>query len=78
MADMQNFSITAGSAAQVTVLDWLVACLGQDGSEVIADYTGANALHFPSVLSTLTESQQQDLLSQIATQIVMIKAGLAS
>ena len=78
MADLQNFSITAGSAAQVTVLDWVIEARVQDGETVLSDFTGSNALHFQTALATMTESQQRDLIGQIAPQMIMILAGLAS
>lgn len=76
MADLQNYSVTAGNAVQVTTLDWVITATVQEGNDVLADFTGANALHYPAVLATLTLEQQNDLISQIAQQIVLVKAGL--
>ena len=76
MADMQNYSLTAGSAAQVTVLDWIMAATLTEGAAMLSDFTGANAKHFHSAFATLPEAKQLDLLGQIAPQMLRMLAGL--
>jgi hypothetical protein len=50
--------------------------IGDDGTTVLADFTGANALSFPAVLSTLTAQQRDDFIAMIAIWIVRVRAGL--
>lgn len=75
MPDLQNFGHTEGPAAQVTVPDVVITATVEDGGNVVADYTGPAALHFPAVLTGLTPEQRAELYQLIAQTIVLMKAG---
>mgnify|MGYP001575059924 FL=1 len=78
MPDLQNFSITPMAAANINVPRATISAQITDSQtgEVLADFTGGNALTFPGVLTTLTAAQRQELINLIATTIVFMKAGL--
>jgi hypothetical protein len=77
VANFQDYGITHGGAAQVNVQAFTIACrVEEDDTTVIADYTGENALVFPSVLSTLTEEQRRQIVDAVAQTIVLMRAGL--
>jgi hypothetical protein len=78
VADLQNYSLTAGGAATLTLPQHTIAGRVTDSTTgaTLADFTGDSALSFPSVLATLTAAQRDELLSQIAQQILLMKAGL--
>lgn len=76
MPDLQNFSVTAASAVNVNVPRFTISCQVVQGATVLADFTGANAIQFPSVLSTLSAAQRRELVDLIANTIVYQKAGL--
>lgn len=78
MADISHFSVTPTGAANVNVIDVAITARVVDSNtqEVIADYTDANTLHFPGVLTTLTAEQRQAIMDMVAMPIVLMKAGL--
>lgn len=78
MPDLQNFTITAQSAANVNVPRALISCLITDSvnGAVLADFTGANAINFPGVISTLSAADRAELADMIATWLVFKKAGI--
>ena len=76
MPDLQNFSITAASAVNVNVPRFTIQCQVVQGTNILADFTGANAIQFPSVLSTLSAAQRRELVDLIANTIIYQKAGL--
>lgn len=78
MADFQNFAVTRQSAANVNVpTHRLEAQLTDSGTgAMLADFTGDNAVEWPSVLATLTTQQQDQIASDLAQQVLLWKAGL--
>jgi len=77
--DLLEYAITPLAAAAVTVPRATIAARIVDSTNqsiVLADFTGANALSFPGVLTTLTAAQRQELVQMIATWLLMTKAGL--
>ena len=78
MANLMQFSVTEGGAAEVTVPDVVIAGrIEDDAGNVIADYTGLGAQHFPACLSALTPMQRAALYDQIAGTVIYMRAGLA-
>lgn len=79
MPDLQNFSITPQASANINVPRATIAAQVTDSGtgEVLSDFTGGNALQFPSILTTLTATQRRDLIDLIATTLIMMKAGFA-
>lgn len=78
MPDFLQFKITALASAAVTVPRAQIEALVVDStnqSQVIADFTGANALIFPAVIATLTTAQRLDLARLIANWLIQTKAG---
>jgi hypothetical protein len=76
MSDLQSFAIIPESAAQVIVPVYEITALVIEDETVIADFTGGNSIRFPNVMSTLSVEQREYIMSQIATMIVFMKAGL--
>ncbi len=79
MPDLLNFSITPLAAVNVNVPRASIAATVVDSGNqniVLADFTGANALNFPGVISTLTAAQRQELIQMIANWLIFTKAGL--
>lgn len=75
MPDLQSFGYTEGPAAQVTVPDVVITAQVFEGVDMVADYTGPAAIHFPAGLAGLTPAQRAELYDLIAQTIVMMKAG---
>lgn len=80
MADFLNFGITRGVPAQVNVPTHNIAVrvvdTEADPDAEIANYTGENALRWPSVLATLTAEQQDEIAADVANKLIGWKAGL--
>lgn len=78
MPDFQNYSVTRRSAVNVNVPRYEIQVRVTDSNTgaTIADFTGANALMWPGVLSTLTAEQRDVLIDQIASMIINMKAGI--
>lgn len=77
MAVLQQFATTIGASKSVSVPQVTITAVvySNDGA-LLADFTGANALLFPNVLTSLTAAQRQALVDQIAQAIVLMRAGL--
>jgi len=78
MADILQFQITALASASVNVPRAQIEGKVVDSanqSTVIADFTGANALIFPAVITTLTAAQRLELAQLIAGWLIRTKAG---
>ena len=68
MPDLMEFSVTRISNASVSLPRWTIAgklVSSQDHSQVIKDFTGANAVTFPQVLSSLTAAERDELVRDI-------------
>jgi len=79
MADILQFQITALASASVNVPRAQIEGKVVDSanqSTVIADFTGANALIFPAVITTLTAAQRLELAQLIAGWLIRTKAGV--
>jgi len=79
MADILQFQITALASASVNVPRAQIEGTVVDSanqSTVIADFTGANALIFPAVITTLTAAQRLELAQLIAGWLIRTKAGV--
>ena len=79
MPDLTDFSITPQGSSSVTVPRATIAGKLVDSQTgiLLADFTGANAIQFPSVLATLSVAQRKDIIDLIATLIINQKAGFA-
>ncbi len=78
MPDLSNFVITPLAAANVNVPRATISCVvknSQTGA-IIADFTGANEISFPGVITTLTGPERLELAKMVATWLVFKKAGL--
>lgn len=76
MPDLQQFSVTPQSAAQVSVPRAVIAAQVVESGAVIADFTGANAIQFPAVIKDLTAAQLAELIDIVASWLVLRRAGL--
>jgi hypothetical protein len=77
MPDLQNFSRTFLGASNVNVPRVQIAATVTDSTTgaVLADFTGANVIIFPAVMSTLTQQQRQKIADMIAMTLVLMRAG---
>ncbi len=71
MPDYTDFVVSKQAASSITMPTWRIELrvVNADGT-VLRDFTGANALTFPNVLSTLTTAEQQDLVERIAHELI--------
>ena len=77
MAQLQQYSVTRLSNAQLTVPRWNVeGILLDDAGVQVADFTGANSVVFPTVLGNLTAAQQDRWVEQIVTELILKRFGL--
>lgn len=83
MADLQAFSVVQNGAMNINQCPRYVITGQYEQSnpttgmiEIIADFTGANALDFPNVLKTLTLEQINFLVNKWSPDLLAIKAGL--
>jgi hypothetical protein len=79
MPDFLNFLITPLGSASINVPRAQIEAKVVDSSnqsQIIADFTGANALIFPAVIATLTAPQRLELARLIADWLLRTKAGL--
>jgi len=76
MPDLQEYSVLVDAAANVNVPTHTISARVIEGQDVLADFTGDNAIHWPSVLSTLTVEQQQQIAQNNANTIIFMKAGI--
>ncbi len=67
MPDLQNFTVTPLANASVTVPRATLSGQLRDSTTgvLLADFTGANTVAFPAVLTTLTGPQQRELVEEI-------------
>jgi len=68
MPDLVGFSMTRISNASVSLPRWTIAgklVNSQDQSQVIADFTGANAVTFPQVLGSMTAAERDEMVQMI-------------
>ena len=80
MPDIQNFSVTALSNANVNVPRWSIECRvveSRAGGAVLADFTGGNAITFPNVLGQLTAADRQEILEIIIHRLIMKRGGFS-
>lgn len=77
MPDLQNFSRTFLGASNVNVPRVQISAQITDSTTgaVLADFTGANVIIFPAVLSTLSAAQRQKIADMIATTLVLMRGG---
>lgn len=76
MADLQKFSITAMSATSISLPRTKIEAQLIENGVILADFTGSDALIFPTVIATLSTTEQAELIDMIATWIIYKKAGL--
>jgi len=76
MADFQQFSVSRKLAATINTQTHELAGRIEEGGEVIADYTGGNALQWPGVLNELSPEQQDEIVHSLAQTVMLLKAGL--
>lgn len=78
MPDLVGFTITPLASASVNVPRATIACQIVDSKTraLIHDFTGANAVTFPNVLTTLTAADRLELAQMIATWLLYRVAGI--
>ena len=76
--DLQQFSVTRISAAQLTVPRWTVAfqVTNSTTGEVLHDYTGANTVTFPTILGQLTNAQQDEFVEMVMAWLIRKRLNL--
>ena len=76
MPDLKDFTITRIANASVIVPRWQLSGQlvdSQTQETVLADFTGANVVNFPGVLTTLTAAQQDELIALIVNWLLVKK-----
>ena len=76
MPDLMNFSVTRIAAATMTVPRWTIAGQivdSQTQQTVLQDFTGPNAVVFPTVLGNLTNGQQDTLVSHLVLELLQAR-----
>ncbi len=77
MAQMQSFSIVRAGHRNVPVPTYTITALVYDDDRnLVADFTGANALSFPACLDTFTTDEMDEFLDMTAQWVVLHKAGI--
>jgi len=77
MPDIRNLVITPQTSANVNVPRATISCTIHDsktGAQLF-DFTGANAVAFPGILSTLTAADRLELLHLILTWLLAKRMG---
>jgi len=77
--NIDQFSITPLASASVNVPRAQVEgrLLDDATGAVIADFTGANAVIFPNVLSNLTAAERLEVLNLVINYIILKRFGAA-
>lgn len=85
MANIQQFTVVRNGTVNISAfprytitarVEEVNPATGLMETVVGGDMTGANALTFPGVLTTLTAAQRDDFVQMVATWLVRTKAGL--
>ncbi|CAB4174320.1 hypothetical protein UFOVP1028_28 [uncultured Caudovirales phage] len=78
MTVMQEHAITRNGTVSIASFPrfTITAKVYDNDGTLLADFTGASALSFPGVVTTLTAAQQVELAQLIAQWLVTTKAGL--
>ena len=78
--DIQQFSMNPAGPANVNVptheITGQILDLSQTPPTVVADFTGANAIQFPSVLGTLSQEQQAEIMELVGQRILQMRGGV--
>lgn len=75
MPDLQNFSVVRGQPANINTPTHVIEALVVEGQTTLADFTGENAIRWPSVLSLLTQEQQDEIASGLANTLIEMRRG---
>lgn len=77
MADRQQFTVTLGNNVNVAMPSAVIAGKITDSTSgaVLSDFTGANAIQFPQIVSTLTAAQKRQLVDLLVDFLVNVKTG---
>lgn len=79
MADLVQFSITRLANASLSVPRWQVAGKivdSQTQQTVLQDFTGANAVIFPTILGQLSNARQDELVAGWITGLLHDRFGV--
>ena len=70
MPDLTTREVTRKSPGNLNTPTWeIAAVVAQDGITV-ANFTGANVIRFPQVLSLLSQADQDEIVDQMANLII--------
>jgi hypothetical protein len=70
MADLQNYSVERGNASQAVVPTHVFSGQLVEGQSVLHDFTGANAIRWPTCLAQLPIEVQDEIAQQVATRVI--------
>lgn len=79
MPDLLDFKLTRLSAVSVTVPRWQVEGRIVDSAtqqDTLADFTGANAVVFPTVLGQLTQAKRDEWVQKVVTDLIYERFGI--
>ena len=77
MPDLQGYSVTASGNLVGGIREHVISgrvCDSQSGA-LLADFSGANAIHFPQAVATLTAAQHRALVDLIARFLIQASVG---
>jgi hypothetical protein len=70
MPDLQQYEVTREAAAQAVVPTHKISGQLVEGSTVLHDFTGANAIRWPSCLSQLPVEVQDQIAQSVANTVI--------
>lgn len=81
MADLLDYSVTRIANATISVPRWRVEGRivdSQTQQQVIADFTGANSVIFPTVLGNLSSAGQDRWVQQVVQDLIFKRFGIVA
>lgn len=78
MADINNFAVAPQAPATLNVDVYKIegTLTDSDTQALIADFTGENALTWPTCLNALSEETRAGIIGDLAPEILRLAAGL--
>ena len=80
MADLRNFSITRNGTVRPTLPNWTISGqvveVNRPGAPTKVDFSGANAVTFPTVITQLSTSQQDELVRMVVMFVLQCRGIL--
>jgi len=75
MPDLANFSTVPASPGNLNSPRHKIEGQLVEGSTILNDFTGDNAIFYPDVLATLSVENQNEIVGMVAERLINMKAG---